>query len=125
MADDKILDTTKALLGLDSDPDPFDVELLVHINSAIANLNQLGVGPREGLVIEADTPWSALLSDDLTFENAKQYIFMKVKMVFDSANMTAHLISAYEKMIQEQEWRLTVQSDPLIPQLVPPVDEDV
>lgn len=121
----KILDDIKAPLGLPPGEEPFNVELLIHINSAIANLNQLGVGPREGLVVTKDTEWSALLQDDLTLENTKSLIFMKVKMLFDSATMPAHLLSAYQKMIEEQEWRLTVAADPMIPQLVPPIDEDV
>jgi len=33
----------------------------MHINSVISTLNQLGIGPRAGLVIDKDTAWSALL----------------------------------------------------------------
>lgn len=131
MADDdssKILDSIKKALGLQPDYDPFDDELLMHINSVVSTLNQLGVGPgirsdTSLLKVVAETPWSALLADD-KLELIKSYMFKKVKMVFDAGTMPPALISAYEKMIADDEWRITVGSDPMIPQLQPGVEEE-
>lgn len=120
MLDTPILETTKISLGLEVDYDVFDFELLIHINSAVANLTQLGVGPKLGLIVEEDTPWSSLLGSDHHLTNAISYMFMKVKMVFDSATMSQHLVAAYEKMIEEQEFRLQVGADPMIPQVEDP-----
>lgn len=133
MADDddsKILESIKAALGLQPDYTPFDTELLIHINSVISNLNQLGLGPgmydessEDVLIADADTTWSELLLDS-KLENVKSYMFMRVKMLFDSGTMPQPLISAYEKMILEQEWRITVGSDPMIQQVLPGVVEE-
>lgn len=119
----KILDSIKAALGLQPDYTPFDAEILMHINSVMANLVQLGVGPKEGFVIGDSTAWSELLLDS-KLENTKSYMFMRVKMLFDSATMPPALITAYDKMIQEQEWRLTVADDPMIPWTLPVVDDE-
>ena len=40
------------------------------------------------------------------FHGVKSYIYMKVKLAFDSASMSSALITAYEKQIKELEWRL-------------------
>lgn len=123
----KILESIKAALGLQPDYEPFDVELLIHINSVISNLNQLGVGPgmyqndTPILIADKDTPWSALLLDD-HLENVKSYMFLRVKMLFDANTMSPALISSYEKEIEKQEWRISVGSDPMVSQL--PIDED-
>jgi hypothetical protein len=113
--EETILATIKRMLGLPEDPDPFDTELTVFIDGAVSDLTQLGVGPIEGLNIDADTKWSALLQNNKRLNNAKTYIFMKVKMVFDSASMTQPLIASYEKMIEETAWRLRIAADPLTP----------
>lgn len=117
--DDSILATIKKPLGLPEGYDPFDAELLIHINSFIANLNQFGVGPRDGLVIDGETKWSALLEERKDLENVKSWMFMKVKMVFDSGTMSQQLIPAYERMIAEQEWRIIHTADPFIPRQLP------
>lgn len=117
--DGKILATIKVALGLQEDYPPFDTELTMHINSAIATLNQLGVGPREGLVIDADTVWSALLEDNTKLENAKSFIHMNVKILFDGNGMTQHVLAAYQKMIEETAERLVMAADPMIPQMLP------
>lgn len=123
--DDSILTSIKAALGLPADYTPYDVELVFHINSVLSNLHQLGVGPEPGFAItDASDTWSDLLETDIKLNNVKSYIFMKVKLVFDSASMSQHLISAYTKMIDEETWRIQVAADPMIPQLVPVLDPD-
>lgn len=122
--DGKMLDTIKVGFGLQPDYNPFDAEILMHINSVLSTLNQLGVGPQEGIIADSDTPWSALLEEDKRLENVKSYMFLRVKMLFDANAMTQHVVAAYQKMIEELEWRITVTTDPMIPQLVPEVPED-
>lgn len=120
----KILTTIKAALGIQPDYDPFDVELLMHINSIITITNQLGVGPEEIIIVDADTPWSALLVDD-KLELAKSYLFLRVKMIFDAAGITPATMSAYERLIAEMDFRLTIASDPMEPQVEDPdLDEE-
>lgn len=117
--DESILATIKKPLGRAPVDDPFDDEILTFINSTVSNLNQLGVGPREGLVIDKDTVWSALFQGRKDLENVKSYIFLKVRLLHDSGSMTPQLISAYERMIAEQEFRIAHTVDPFIPQTVP------
>ena len=57
--EDSILLSIKKLLGLAPEYEVFDVDIIMHINSAFSVLTQLGVGPSEGFFItDANACWS-------------------------------------------------------------------
>lgn len=100
-----ILQSVKKALGLELDDTAFDQELVLYINSALSVLRQLGVGPLSGFMIEGpDAVWATFLTDEKKLNFVKPYVYMKVRMVFDPPG-TAALITAFEKMIEEYEWR--------------------
>lgn len=108
---DSILDSTKKILGLDPEYDVFDVDIITHINSAFFTLNQLGVGPVEGFMIEDDTTtWSEYLGGQINLNAVKTYVYLRVRLLFDPPQ-TSFAISAMEKQIQELEWRLNVHRE--------------
>lgn len=122
--EEKILQSIKQMLGIPDAHTAFDFELKMHINSAVATLTQLGVGPENGLEVSDTTPWSALLQDKQKLSMANSYLFLKVKMLFDSAQMTAHVVRAYEEQIKELGERLQMAADPMTPWApVEPVEE--
>ena len=122
--EEKILQSIKQMLGIPDAHTAFDFELKMHINSAVATLTQIGVGPENGLEVSDTTPWSALLLDKQYLNMANSYIFLKVKLLFDSAQLTAHVIRAYEEQIKENGERLQMAADPMVPQAPPvPVEE--
>lgn len=105
---DSILNSTKKILGLAEDYDVFDLDIIMHINAVFGTLNQLGIGPEEGFAIEDDTAtWDAFLGTDKRLNAVKQYVYLRVRLIFDPPE-TAYLLAAFEKQIQEQEWRLNV-----------------
>lgn len=123
-----ILDSIKKVLGLESDYTAFDPDILMHINSVFSTLNQLGIGPEAGFMIEDSTPtWDAFLGDNLKLNAVKSYVFLRVRMLFDPPQ-TSFTIDAMKTQIQELEWRLNVERestgwvDPFPP---PTTDEDV
>lgn len=106
--DQSILDTTKKMLGISADYTAFDLDIITHINSVFSTLNQLGVGPLEGFMIEDNTTtWDAFFQDTTGFASVKSYIYLKVRQMFDPP-ATSFAIEANNKMIQEFEWRLNV-----------------
>jgi hypothetical protein len=103
-----ILNSTKKILGIAEDYTVFDLDIITHINSAFSTLTQLGVGPAEGFMIEdATAVWSDFIGDDIQYNSVKSYVFLRVRLLFDPP-ATSYLIAAYEKQIQELEWRLSV-----------------
>lgn len=112
MDSSSILSSIKSLLGPDSDYDVFDQDIIVFINSAIATLTQLGVGPSDGFRITGNSEtWGDFLGDSLDLESVKSYIYMKVKIAFDPPSSSS-VLSAYQEACKEFEWRLNVAVDP-------------
>jgi hypothetical protein len=105
---DSILNSTKKILGLDAAYTPFDLDVITHINAAFSILNQLGVGPIEGFVIEGpEETWEdyPVPMNQLTL--VRTYVFLKTRMLFDPPT-TSFLIEATNNQIKEYEWRLNV-----------------
>ena len=102
-----ILTSTKKILGIADDYTAFDLDVIMHINSAFSTLAQLGIGPAGGFMIEdKDEEWEDFLeTDDPQYNSVKSYLYLKVRQIFDPPT-TSYLITAVEKQIQELEWRL-------------------
>ena len=106
---DSILNSVKKMLGLGSEYNPFDTEIIIHINSVFASLSQMGVGPTEGFMIEdSSTIWSEFIGDDKLINNVKSYMYLKVKLLFDPPTNSA-LIESINNQIRELEYRLYIQ----------------
>lgn len=116
--DESILNTTKATLGLRADYTPFDNDIILHVNSVLDTLNQLGIGPEEGFMIsDASATWSHFF-DDVRMNSIKTYVYLRVRMLFDPPAQS-HLATAFSEQIKELEWRLNVrrEDDEWIPQV--------
>lgn len=106
---DSILLTIKKMLGVDRDFDGFDTDIIIGINSALMNLNQIGVGPAEAFSItNQDAVWSDFLDSTTNLEGAKVYIYLKTRLSFDPP-ANSFLVEAINKQISELEWRLNTQ----------------
>lgn len=114
MAELSILNGVKRILGLTEDYDVFDEELIIHINSVFATLNQLGVGPEEGFFIVDDaSKWDLFLAGETNPAKAnsvKSYMGMKVRLIFDPPP-TSFAQEAMLKQATEIEWRLNVHRE--------------
>lgn len=106
--DDSILTSTKKVLGIDEGYTAFDPDIIMHINSVLSTLTQLGVGPDTGFMIEDDAPiWSDFLGDDPRFNSVKSYTYLRVRLLFDPPS-TGYLVTALNEQVKELEWRLNV-----------------
>lgn len=106
-----ILHTTKKLLGLEYDYPRFDTDIIIHINSAFAQLAQIGVGPDDGFEIEDETKlWSDYLGGNKLLNSVKSYMYLKVRMLFDPPTTSFDLTAKKEQII-EFEWRLNVAGE--------------
>ena len=110
--DGSILNTIKKKLGISPEDDSFDVDITMSINTAFERLETLGLGPVGGFrITDATTEWSSYTTDDMMIESVKDYIFMKVRLIFDSASMSSFLIDSYKKQIDELEFLYICKSD--------------
>lgn len=111
--DESIFESIKALLGPDASYDVFDTDIMIHINSALSVLTQLGVGPSDGFAITGyDETWGDFIgSYGYPLNMVKTYIYMKVKIAFDPP-ANSSVLNAYLESCKEYEWRLNVAVDP-------------
>ena len=108
---DSIFNSIKKVLGIAEDYHAFDVDILMYINSTLAVLNQLGVGPANGFSIEDDTKtWLAFMGDDPRLNLVKSYMVLKVRKDFDPP-ASGFLTNAITAQIDEYVWRITVAAD--------------
>lgn len=109
---ESILNNIKKLLGIAEDYTEFDTDIIILINSAISVLNQLGLGSDDTFSITGNTEtWSDLLGDNKSLEMVKNYIYLKVRVVFDPPTQS-YVLAAYNEQIKELEWRINIAVDP-------------
>lgn len=99
------------MLGVDEEYDCFDTDIILHINSVLMILTQLGVGPSEGFIITDKTAtWEDFLKDTKKLESVKSYVYLKVKLLFDPP-LSSAVMDATNSLIRELEWRLNVAGE--------------
>lgn len=108
---ESILTGIKKLIGPREEDIAFDTDIIIHINSALFRLNQLGVGPPEGFSISDKTSvWSDFIGTRKDLEGVKTYVYLKVKLVFDPPQ-AGYLVEAIKEQIKELEVTLNWQAE--------------
>lgn len=111
---DSILDSVKKNLGIEADYTVFDSDILMHINSVFSTLNQLGIGPLGGFMIEDSAAnWVDFLDDDPRLNSVKTYMYLRVRVLFDPPATSFHL-TALHQQIMELEWRINAMREDLL-----------
>ena len=106
-----ILNSVKKQLGIMEEYTHFDDVLIIHINSVLMILTQLGVGPEEGFIIkDATTTWTEYIPDVIKCQAVKSYVYLKVRLLFDPPSSSA-LIESMNRLISELEYRLNIEAE--------------
>lgn len=109
---ESILTSIKKMLGISESYEHFDTDIIIHINSVFMDLNQLGVGPSNGFVItDEDDIWSDYIEDITLLQAVKSYMYLRVKLLFDPSSIGSSTLAAYERQIQQWEWRLNIKAE--------------
>lgn len=111
-----IYNSIKLMLGMEPDYKAFDTDIIIHINTALAKLTQVGVGPETGYELDLVDPttskWEDFLGNDASkiLNMVKTYVYTQVKLMFDPPqnSFTQDLI---KKEAEELIWRINVQAD--------------
>ncbi len=111
MENSSILTSIKKLLGIEEEYEHFDLDIIIHINSALLTLNQLGVGPSGGFgVVDKEDKWEDFLEGKQDLDAVKTYVYLKVRLVFDPPQM-GYFVDAIKDQCKELEWRLNIQAE--------------
>lgn len=107
---ESILTSIKKMLGITSEYQHFDPDIIMHINTVLMILTQIGVGPSEGFSISDDTATWNQFTDCKNIEAIKSYVALKVRLLFDPPSGTAN-IESIERLIKELEWRINIAAE--------------
>lgn len=109
---ESILTSIKKLLGIAEEYEHFDNDIIMHINSVLMTLTQIGVGPEEGFSItDKYATWSDFIPDMSKLHAVKSYVYLKVRLLFDPP-LNSAVMESMNRMATELEWRLNVTVDP-------------
>ena len=98
-----IFNSVKKVVGLLGDDGSFDEDLLLHINSVVSTLRQLGLSiPSDFYVRDDVQTWRDLLGEFRDLDLVKSYMAMKVRLMFDPPSSSFGLASMTE-MVTEFE----------------------
>jgi hypothetical protein len=102
--EDNILESIKKRLGIVSEYDAFDDQILMDINTVFSILHQLGLGPEDGYDIDKTTTWKQVVNKP-RLNMIKNYVAMKVKLMFNPP-ASSFTLNEMVKDISEIEWRI-------------------
>ena len=106
---DSILGSVRRALGSD---EYFDQDLILHINTVFAKLQQMGVGPEGGFTIDDDkTEWDEFTKDEPILNMVKSYMYIQVKLLFDITTASSYYVDNLKAQSAELEWRLNSACD--------------
>jgi hypothetical protein len=122
--DTSILRNTRKILGIGIDDTSFDLDVILHINSAFSILTQIGVGFSEGFSIDDEVPsWEDFIFGFPEFTPylglIKTCVYLRVRLAFDPPQI-GYLLKALEEQIAEHEKRLSLAREAV--QWFDPVD---
>lgn len=102
-----ILTSIKKLLGITESCTDFDTDIIMHINTVLMTLNQLGIGTEGFQIEDKNAVWSEFIESD-KLAATKSYVHLRVKLLFDPP-LNSAIIEAIKESIRELEWRLNVR----------------
>lgn len=107
--EESILKTIKSMHGGPVEgTDAFDTDIIIGINAALMTLNQLGVVSDDAMKIsDENTTWSEILLSNNKLETAKEYVYLRTKLLIDPP--TGTVLDSMKQLMKEDEWRLNVQ----------------
>lgn len=106
-----ILNTTKKILGIEADYTAYDLDIITHINTALADITDLGIGPTNGFQIEdATAVWSDFIGDNMRYNPVKSFVWLKVRTLFDPPE-GRYAIQATDGQLAQMLWRLSVNRE--------------
>lgn len=109
---ESILNSVKKGLGPSLIYNEFDADIIMHINTVLRILNQLGVGIKGFYITDNTAKWNDFIPENSdNFHDAITYTICKVRLMFDPPT-NSFLVTNLEKLCSELEWRLNVEADP-------------
>lgn len=108
---DSILLTVAKAIGLPEDYPIFDPDFIMLINSELSTLIQLGGVPEEGFKITGSgETWTQLFGERNDLEFIKEYVYLRVKLIFDPPQ-NSNVYNMLKAKTDELQFRILVATE--------------
>ena len=107
---ESILTSVKKLVGgMTADYDAFDQDMIIHINTVLGILIQIGIGTPGFFITDATATWQDFLGEEdlVNLPAVKSWVALKVRMIFDPPT-TGSVSEAMKEALKELEWRIYI-----------------
>ena len=105
-----VLKEIKSFLLIPEEQKDFDQVLMLHINSQLAYLDQLGYGvDLPDTIQDENTTWAEVIGPKFNAD-VKTLVYLRVKLAFDSPTVGS-VVAALERQIDEAEWRVHARKE--------------
>lgn len=101
-----ILNTIKNRLEIELDDNSFDDELILDINSELADVTHLGVGCRGFFITGPDETWDMFEPRVNILSFLQQYIYFQVKKSFDGDSLSGTTVEHINKKVERLEIKM-------------------
>lgn len=104
---ESILNDVKKMNGVANNDTTFDLDFITYINMAFSTLDELGVGPVGGFMVEDKSDeWTDFIeSDDVGLNMVKPFVSLTVRLLHDPP-ATSFVGDALKKSLDEMTWRI-------------------
>lgn len=106
---DSILKTIREMVAPAEDYTYFDADLIIHINSCMSILHELGL--KDFRITGETETWADYLGNRTDLEHVKSYIYYKIKTLFDPPQ-SSFVLESFKKEADKLEWYINAVVDP-------------
>lgn len=108
---DSILLSIKKLNNVPADYTAFDDDFILYINSALSDLNQVGIGPLAGFqIFDKNDLWEDFIGEEARLNQVKTFVGLKVNLMFDPP-ASSFAIEMKERQLEEHLYRLKLSQE--------------
>lgn len=108
MLNENILTSVKKIIGITDSYDAFDMDLIIHINTVLGILNQMGIGKQGFFIQNKNETWSDFLTaTEVNLNAVITWTALKVRMIFDPPSSNG-ISEAIKNTLDELEWRIYI-----------------
>ena len=105
-----IVKDVKEVLGIDSQGFSFDTDIVMHINTAVSTLRQLGATDHREFIVDSGTLWEDVFKPEMALWLVRSYVYLRCRLLFDPPSNSV-VQTASEKQISELDWRIQVLAE--------------
>lgn len=107
---ESILLSIKKLLGIPSEYENFDDDVIMYINTAMSMLSQISEFPSNYFITSKENKWSECVRSDNIKHLVEQYIYLKTRILFDPPS-NSNLTESIKTTISELEFRISISKE--------------